>query len=121
MEETFSEMLVSLYKIVALLFQNCDTSMSNCGTPILNFQMNNFTIQQIWRISALETEISQKLLEWSKEENGQGDMRGRRKCCDRSTVREIVLFLALLVTKRNQTLHKIISYVRETRGFDMCL
>jgi len=58
----------------------------------------------------LENEISEirVLLEWSNEENGQGDMRGRRKYCNRSTVREIVLFLALLVKKRIRTLHKII-------------
>lgn len=65
--------------------------------------------------------MSEILLEWSKEENGQGDVRGRWKYCDRSTVTEIVLFLALLVKKRIQTLHKIILYVTETRGFDMCL
>jgi len=53
----------------------------------------------------LETEISQTSLEWSKEENVQGDMRGRWKYCDRSTVREIVLFLVLLVKKWMLTIH----------------
>ena len=121
-EESFSEIFVSLYKIVALLFQNCGTSVLNCGTPILNCQMNNFRIQQIWRTPALETEISQTLSEWPKEGNGQGDVRGRWKYCDRATVREVVLFLALLVKKRIQTFHKIIFIwdVWERQGALIC-
>jgi hypothetical protein len=95
--------------------RNSGTSISNCGTLKLNFHMNYFRRQQPQCICALETHISQTLLEWSNDENGHGNMKS-----DRSTVRESVFFLALLVTKRLHTLDKIIVCLKYEREKGLC-